>query len=198
MRHIVIAGTIGVGKTTAARALATALDMSLREELPDRNPFIARYYANSRSWALRSQLWFLLDAIERHRRGGVQDHSYYEAAHVFAHVQHTRGELTTEDFELLQSAAAMADRLLPVPDAVVLLTAPLAKLAERIAARRRPYERDLPESLLSELDERRRRYFGRWVRSPIVEIDTGTWDPRRADDLDILVRRLMSTIPAGV
>jgi deoxyadenosine/deoxycytidine kinase len=112
--HIIVAGPTGVGKTTTARGLAAGLHIPACLEEVGRNPFLARFSTDPEKWALRSQCWFILHAMERHGRstaiGGVQDHSYYEAWHVFAQVQREFGYLTVEDYELLEEAGTVGDR----------------------------------------------------------------------------------------
>jgi deoxyadenosine/deoxycytidine kinase len=197
-RHLIVAGATGVGKTTTARGLAARLGMPACLEEPEVNPFLARLAQNPSAWAFRSQLWFLVHAMELHGRiatgpdGGVQDHSYYEAFWVFAHVQREIGYLTPDDFALLERVNGLGDRVLPAPDLVVHLVAPFDVLLTRMGARDRGHERALPPHYLAALDRRQRTLFQTWTRCPIVTVDTAGMDLRVPAGIDALVEQLQA------
>jgi deoxyadenosine/deoxycytidine kinase len=197
--HIVVAGPTGVGKTTAARGLAARLGLSARLEQAERNPFLTRFPADPPTWAFRSQLWFLMHAMNWHARstvgGGVQDHSYYEAWLVFACVQREFGYLTSEEHELIEEAATVGDLILPSPDLVIQLVAPQNVLIKRMSTRGRRHERALPTSYFAALDRRQRALFDSWTRSPIIKVDTTETDLRIPTGIDTLVERLEAIAP---
>ena len=55
VRHVVVEGPIGVGKTSLARLLAEHLNADLLLEQPETNPFLARFYQNPQRYALQTQ-----------------------------------------------------------------------------------------------------------------------------------------------
>ena len=59
-RHLVIEGTLGVGKTSLAVRLAAHAGADTLLEQPQDNPFLERFYADPAGHALRAQLFFLV------------------------------------------------------------------------------------------------------------------------------------------
>ena len=64
-RHIVIEGPIGVGKSSLARKLAQRMNAELLLELPDENPFLARFYDDMPGYAFQTQLFFLFQRAKQ-------------------------------------------------------------------------------------------------------------------------------------
>ncbi|MEO7405224.1 MAG: deoxynucleoside kinase, partial [Burkholderiales bacterium] len=62
-RFIVVEGPIGAGKTSLARRLAEAASADVLLEEPETNPFLARFYADPRRFALPTQIFFLFQRI---------------------------------------------------------------------------------------------------------------------------------------
>ncbi|MFN7477179.1 MAG: deoxynucleoside kinase, partial [Burkholderiales bacterium] len=67
LRHIVVEGPIGVGKTTLARRLSEKLGADLLLEAPEQNPFLDKFYHDPARYALQTQLFFLFQRIEQLR-----------------------------------------------------------------------------------------------------------------------------------
>lgn len=199
-RHIVVAGTIAAGKTTVTTALASHLGLPAMVERPEANPFLERFYADQRRWALASQLWFATDSarqhVEIHRSGGaVQDHSIYENVDVFGAALAAHGILVADEWELLQAVTSPLIESLPPPAVVVLVEAPVETLLERIDARGRPYESSVDRAYLLELTTIRRQLFEGWARSPVLLLDSAAIDLRKADQADIIAARLLDYLP---
>src|SRR5688572_8693492 len=66
-RYVVVEGPIGAGKTTLARSLAYHLHAETLLELPDENPFLARFYEDMARYALPAQLNFLFQRVDQLR-----------------------------------------------------------------------------------------------------------------------------------
>lgn len=194
-RHVVVAGTIAAGKSTLSRALSTALGLSVMAEQPEKSPFLERFYADAKRWALASQLWFSLDSARQHEEiqklgGGVQDHSVYENVFAFGAVFADLGFLSEDEWALLRGVTEPIIEALPAPAVVVVLEAAPECLLARIAARGRPYEASLQSDYLRALNLKRRAYFDRWTRSPVILVDSGKVDLRRKVETDPIAEQV--------
>ncbi len=209
-----VAGMVGAGKSTLARALAARFGLHLAPESVADNPWLEPYYAGGaasrRAYALRLQLHFLATRFEslrqvRGRGGGwVLDRTWYEDAEVFARGLADDGVLDGREWELygrlygelLHSPAARPPRLL------VYLHAPLDEILARIARRGRPAERDTDPAYWAALHARYARWIAAFRHCPVLAIDVREYDlvgdPGAIDRVAARVRaRLAPESPAA-
>lgn len=198
--HIVVAGTIGAGKTTLVTALSSALGLPAMTERPDANPFLERFYLNPSRWALASQLWFASDSVRQHieiheHSGAVQDHSVYENVHAFGMALAEQGVLDGDEWDLLREFADMTIAQLPPPAIVILLEAPVETLLKRIAARGRDYELAIDRDYLEMLNRARNTYFRNWRNSPVLLVDSAALDLRQKSEIQLIVHKIIEYLP---
>jgi deoxyadenosine/deoxycytidine kinase len=183
-----VAGMVGTGKTTLARALSERFGLQMALESVDAdNPWLESFYGGPdemRAYALQLQLHFLATRFASMRRmrglGGswVLDRTWYEDAEIFARGLFEQGLMTSAEWilyrqlyaELLYSPAARPPRLL------IYLHAPLETVVERIATRGRPKEKDTSPEYWAALHGRYIRWIAEFHHCPVLPLDVREYD----------------------
>jgi deoxyadenosine/deoxycytidine kinase len=181
-KFVVVAGNIGVGKSTLVELLSRRLGWQPFYEPEGENPYLADFYQDMRTWAFQSQVFFLTRRLRTHRQlldhptSVIQDRSMYEDAEVFAGNLHRQGMLVGRDYETYQALYQVLSAFLPPPDLVVYLRASVATLVERIRHRGRDYEQTISAEYLAQLNDLYEEWIDRFNLCPILTVP--------ADDLD--------------
>jgi deoxyguanosine kinase len=195
-RYIAIEGPIGVGKTTLAQILSKRLGGRLVLEPVDENPFLAGFYADARSHAFQTQLFFLLSRFKQQQQLFQQDlfNQATVADYLFAKDRIFAG-LTLDQNEL-----SLYDRLYEVlgprvvkPDLVVYLQARTEVLLTRIKRRGRDYERGLDPAYVQALATAYGDFFFHYDDTPLLVVNASDIDlvssPDDVEALAAVIRR---------
>lgn len=193
-RHIVIEGPIGAGKTSLARKLATRFGADLVLEQPQDNPFLERFYKDSRRHALPTQLFFLFQRIAQLRELSQRDlFSTTVTGDFLLDKDPLFARLTLDDdeYRLYQQIFTSLQPQAPIPDLVIYLQASPDTLLERIRRRGVPMETQIGETYLRALIEQYSRYFHDYEAAPILIVNTERLNPiDDDDDFATLLRQL--------
>jgi deoxyguanosine kinase len=179
-RFIVVEGPIGVGKTSLAERLATALSARTLFEDPQANPFLQRFYDDATRYGLPTQLFFLFQRIDQLRdvaqldmfqRATVADF-LFDKDSLFAGLTLTQDELILyrRIFDTLKPQA-------PRPDLVIYLHASTSTLTERVKRRNRQYEHMLHgqasgAEYLAKLADAYTRFFYHYEEAPVLVVNS--------------------------
>ena len=180
INYLCIEGVIGVGKTSLCGLLGQQLGARLVLEEVEENPFLSNFYANRRSYAFQTQLWFLLS---RHRQLSEmiaqQDlfHSVTVSDYTFGKDRIFAGmNLLDDELALYGNISQMLQTTLPQPDLVVYLQASTDMLLKRIEKRGRSYEADIDAAYIDDLNKAYNSFFHCYDASPLLVINTNEID----------------------
>ncbi|MCP4042573.1 MAG: deoxynucleoside kinase [Gammaproteobacteria bacterium] len=179
LRYIVVEGPIGVGKTTLAKHLADSFAGKVLLEGMDENPFLTRFYLDPKTYALSTQLFFLLQRSRQAQELSQNDmfapvcvaDFMVEKDRLFAMMT-----LNEDELRLYEQIYAHLTMDAPRPDLVIYLQAPVEVLMERIKKRGRSYEQGINEGYLSRLVELYMVFFHEYSAAPLLIVNTSELD----------------------
>lgn len=199
--YIAIEGVIGVGKTTLARLLKPELGGEVLLEEFEENPFLSDFYADRERYAFQTQIFFLLSRYRQQiaklrpalRRGPVIADYTFAKDSLFAHLN-----LKGDELAMYERVYDALNEKIPSPDLLVFLRADLEVLMARIAARDRPYERNMDPDYIEQLRLAYEEFVANYSASPVLLVDTNDLNiVQNPDDLASVVRRIKSSLEYG-
>ncbi len=199
--HIAIEGSIGVGKTSLARILASDINAKLVLEEFEENPFLSDFYKNAERYAFQTQLFFLLSRyrqqqelvqIDMFSKILISDYMFIKDR-LFAALT-----LNEKEMSLYDSVARILEQNILMPDLVIYLQADTDKLMENVMSRGREYEKTIEWKYLDALSQVYNEYFFRYDKSPLLIINTNDIDFVNNEDDLAEVKKFIQTPGEGV
>ena len=196
-RLVLLAGNIGVGKTSLTERIGERLGWKTAYESVADNPYLPDFYEDMRDWAFHLQIYFLGHRAEQHiyladlPESAILDRSIYEDAHIFARALNHMNNLNDRDYQAYRRLYNLVVKNLPKPDLLIHLEAPVSVLMARIRRRARNIETGISEDYLALLE----RFYNEWIEGfdlcPVLTIRSDDLDfVHKAEHLDIVVQRI--------
>ncbi|HGD4738639.1 TPA: deoxynucleoside kinase [Streptococcus agalactiae] len=186
---IVLAGTIGAGKSSLAAALGQHLGTDVFYEAVDNNPVLDLYYQDPKKYAFLLQIFFLNKRFQSIKEGykannNVLDRSIFEDE-LFLTLNFKNGNVTKTELDIYKELLAnMLEELEGMPkkrpDLLVYIDVSFDKMLERIDKRGRSFEQvdsnpelyDYYKQVHSEYPE----WYENYDVSPKIRIDGNKLD----------------------
>jgi len=176
---LVVAGNIGVGKTTFTQLIKDHLGWQPYFEKVSENPYLSNFYQNMDLWGFHSQIYFLTQRFKAHLQINeinfpvTQDRSIYEDAEVFAINLYDQGVMSDQDYTTYRDLYESMMKALRFPDLTVYLRASPWTLLSRIRKRWRNVERDIDREYLFQLNLSYEKWIKNWQKeNPVKIIET--------------------------
>eukprot|EP01116_Phalansterium_solitarium_P012802 TRINITY_DN2941_c0_g1_i1.p1 TRINITY_DN2941_c0_g1~~TRINITY_DN2941_c0_g1_i1.p1 ORF type:complete len:309 (+),score=51.91 TRINITY_DN2941_c0_g1_i1:224-1150(+) len=162
-RLVVVEGNISAGKSTLSKEISDMLDYRLFLEPTISNPYLSRFYADPKRYALRMQMWLLKQryytyvSAWRHMmetgQGAILDRSVF-SDWVFAEKNRLDGNITEAGFRYYSTIRTTMLEQLPLPDVVLYLSVSPTECYRRVhRLRQRDAESGIPLDYLSGLND---------------------------------------------
>jgi deoxyguanosine kinase len=179
VRYIAIEGVIGAGKTTLATMLGETLGARVVVEQFEENPFLKQFYNDPDRYAFQTQIFFLLNRYKQQRdlfqvelfHDFLVTDYIFEKDKIFAYLN-----LQDEELKLYETLVSSIEHNVPTPDIVVYLQSSVPRLMANIRHRARPFEAELSEAYIKDLNEAYNYFFFRYKASPLLIVNSAEID----------------------
>ncbi|WP_165209934.1 deoxynucleoside kinase [Streptococcus tangpeifui] len=181
---IVLAGTIGAGKSSLAASLGEHLGTQVFYEAVDNNPVLDLYYQDPKKYAFLLQIFFLNKRFQSIKEAykadnNILDRSIFEDE-LFLTLNYKNGNVTKTELDIYKELLAnMLEELEGMPkkspDLLVYIDVSFDKMLERISKRGRSFEQIADNPELYEYYQQVHGEYPDWYEnysvSPKIRID---------------------------
>ena len=166
IKHIVISGNIGVGKTTLSEIISKKFNWELQLEEVKDNPYLDDFYKSMTDWSFHLQIFFLnsrfnqIQKISESNNIVIQDRSIYEDFEVFTKTLHDSGVLMEREFNNYKRLYNTILKYIEEPDLLIYLrNLNIDKIISNIEKRSRKFEKAIDKDYLKKLN----LYYENWI-----------------------------------
>ena len=194
---IVLAGTIGAGKSSLAAALGEHLGTEVFYEAVDNNPVLDLYYKDPKKYAFLLQIFFLNKRFQSIKEAykadnNILDRSIFEDE-LFLTLNYKNGNVTKTELDIYKELLGnMLEELEGMPkkkpDLLIYIDVSFDKMLERIGKRGRSFEQIADNPELYEYYQQVHGEYPDWYAnydvSPKIRVDGNKLDfVKNSDDL---------------
>ena len=199
-RYIAVEGPIGVGKTSLTKRLAETFNFEALLEKSDENPFLDRFYENSRQHALSTQLFFLFQRAQQIQ--DLRQEDLFEPVRVADFLIEkdqlfAQQNLDADEYELYLKVYKHLIVDSPIPDMVIYLQAPTVTLLDRIKKRGIKAEQFIELGYLENLNDAYTEFFHYYNSSPLLIVNSAEIDLVNNDEDYLLLVDYILSHPTG-
>jgi|TARA_B110000914_G_scaffold16427_1_gene12641 deoxyadenosine/deoxycytidine kinase len=166
LKHIVISGNIGVGKTTLAQKLSKKYDWKILLEEVDNNPYLEDFYKSMKSWSFHLQIFFLNSRFKQIKKISkssgiiIQDRSIYEDYEVFTKNLFDSNILLKREFKNYKRLYKTILDYVKEPDLLIFIrNNNIRNIVNNIKKRNRNFEKKINVEYLKNLNN----YYENWI-----------------------------------
>lgn len=166
IKHIVISGNIGVGKTTLSEIISKKFNWELQLEEVKDNPYLDDFYKSMTDWSFHLQIFFLnsrfnqIQKISESNNIVIQDRSIYEDFEVFTKTLYDSGVLMDREFNNYKRLYNTILKYIEEPDLLIYLrNLNIDKIISNIEKRSRKFEKAIDKDYLKKLN----LYYENWI-----------------------------------
>ena len=167
IKHIVISGNIGVGKTTLSEKISKKFNWELQLEEVKDNPYLDDFYKSMKDWSFHLQIFFLnsrfnqIQKISESNNVVIQDRSIYEDYEVFTKTLYDSGVLMEREFNNYKRLYNTILKYIKEPDLLIYLrNRNISKIISNIEKRSRKFEKSIDKEYLKKLN----LYYENWIK----------------------------------
>tara|TARA_B110000014_G_scaffold34429_1_gene21857 strand:+ start:28 stop:660 length:633 start_codon:yes stop_codon:yes gene_type:complete len=167
LKHIVISGNIGVGKTTLAQKISNKYNWKILLEEVDNNPYLEDFYKSMKSWSFHLQIFFLNSRFKQIKKISssngiiIQDRSIYEDYEVFTKNLYDSKILLKREFENYKRLYKTILDYVKEPDLLIYIrNNNINNIVKNIKKRDRDFEKEIDTDYLKNLNV----YYENWIK----------------------------------
>ena len=168
IKHIVISGNIGVGKTTLSEKVSKKFNWDLQLEEVDDNPYLDDFYKSMSKWSFHLQIFFLnsrfnqIQKISESNKIVIQDRSIYEDYEVFTKTLYDSSILKKREFNNYERLYNTILKYIDQPDLLIYLrNTNINNIIKNIRKRKRDFEKKIDKNYLIKLND----YYEKWIKN---------------------------------
>ena len=198
LKHIAIAGNIGVGKTSLAKILSKNYNWKLELESVKKNPYLSDFYEDMEKWSFHLQIYFLNNRFEQNqkilksKKPVIQDRTIYEDEVIFTKNLYESGFLKKREYNNYLKLFNSIIKYVKPPDLIIYLrNNNIGKLVNNIEKRDRVFEKSIQIQYLKNLHLSYEKWIKNYSLNKILIIDVTELDfIKKREDLEFVVDKI--------